>query len=412
VELIPDAARGFFHATLPAVFRLKTKTPDSVEFSAQAGELKFTKKFLLASDNGLNTVRITATNGAGGARTLGPWELRVGPGLDTVKSEVKENKDLQKAVYTFQETGRKHPTFKELKDDPAQSDWVWAGMNNRYFLAALAGGNFRDTRPFERLEKVGENAKTPMLVVPMPAVELKPGETRTWEAQFYLGPKDYTRLKKLGMGLDRSVDFGFFSPLAKLANSSLVYFHKVTGNYGAAIIILSVIIQLLLTPLSFKSFKAMAVMKKIQPEMQAIQKKYKEDPKRMNQEVMDLYKRHGTNPLGGCLPMLLQIPVFFALFTALRNSWDLHGAPFVFWIKDLSAKDPFYVMPIVMGGIMFLQQHLSPQTSDPAQAAMMKWMPVIFTFMFLTFPSGLVLYWLINSIWGFAQSMYLQKKMA
>ena len=259
---------------------------------------------------------------------------------------------------------------------------------------------------------MGENEKTPELVVPVPAAELKPGETRTWETQFYLGPKDYALLQKLGFGLDRSVDFGFFAPLAKLADSSLVYFHKLTGNYGISIIILSVIIQLLLTPLSYKSFKAMAVMKKIQPEMQAIQKRYKDDPKRMNTEVMDLYKRHGTNPLGGCLPMLLQIPVFFALFTALRGSWNLHGAPFIFWIKDLSAKDPFYVLPLVMGGIMFLQQHLSPQTSDPSQAAMMKWMPVIFTFMFLTFPSGLVLYWLINSTWGFAQTMYLQKKMA
>ena len=409
VELIPDAARGFFSATLPADFRLKTKTSDSVEFSARSGEFQFTKKFILSPDNGMNAIQITAENVSGSARTLGSWELRVGPGLGTVKSEEKDNKDLQQAAYTFQESGRKHPTFKELKDEPAQNDWVWTGMNNRYFLAALAGGNFQNTRPLKRLEKVGENAKTPMLVLPIPAVELKPGEKRTWEAQFYLGPKDYSRLKKLGMGLDRSVDFGFFSPLAKLANSSLVYFHKVTGNYGAAIIILSVIIQLLLTPLSFKSFKAMAVMKKIQPEMQAIQKKYKDDPKRMNAEVMDLYKRHGTNPLGGCLPMLLQIPVFFALFTALRNSWDLHGAPFIFWIKDLSAKDPFYVMPLVMGGIMFLQQHLSPQTSDPSQAAMMKYMPIIFTFMFLTFPSGLVLYWLINSTWGFAQTMYLQK---
>ena len=412
VELIPDAARGFFSATFPAVFRLKAKTSDSVEFSARSGDFQLTKKFVFSPDNGLNTVQITAENVSGRAQTLGQWELRVGPGLGTVKSEMKENKDLQKAAYTFQESGRKHPTFKELKDEPAQGDWVWTGLNNRYFLAALAGGNFQNTRPLRRLEKVGENEKTPVLVLPMPAVELKPGEKRTWEAQFYLGPKNYALLKKLGMGLDRSVDFGFFSPLAKFANDSLVYFHKVTGNYGAAIIILSVIIQMLLTPLSYKSFKAMAVMKKIQPEMQSIQKKYKDDPKRMNQEVMDLYKRHGTNPLGGCLPMLLQIPVFFALFTALRNSWDLHGAPFIFWIKDLSAKDPFYVMPIVMGGIMFLQQHLSPQTSDPSQAAMMKYMPIIFTFMFLTFPSGLVLYWLINSTWGFAQTMYLQKKMA
>ena len=428
VELVPEAARGFFSATLPADFRLKTKTSDSVEFSARTGEFQFTKKFILSPDNGMNTIQITAENVSGKARTLGQWELRVGPGLGTVQTEMKENAALQQAAYTFQESGRKPPTFKELKDEPAQSDWVWAGLNNRYFLAALAGGNFQNTRPLKRLEKVGENAKTPMLVLPIPAVELKPGEKRTWEAQFYLGPKDYSRLKKLGMGLDRSVDFGFFSPLAKLANSSLVYFHKVTGNYGAAIVILSLIIQLLLTPLSYKSFKAMAVMKKIQPEMQAIQKKYKDDPKRMNQEVMDLYKRHGTNPLGGCLPMLLQIPVFFSLFNALRNSWSLHGAPFVFWIKDLSAPDTLFghipaaiplvggtavgLLPLVMGGVMFLQQSMSPQTSDPSQAAMMKWMPIIFTFMFLNFPSGLVLYWLINSTWGFAQTMYLQKKMA
>ncbi|OGR44793.1 MAG: hypothetical protein A2X35_05715 [Elusimicrobia bacterium GWA2_61_42] len=411
VELIPDPARGFFSTTLPAAFSLKNKTSDSVEFSARAGELQFTKKFTFSPDNGLNTLQITASNVSGRTQTLGQWELRVGPGLNTVKSEMKENAGELKAQYTFTEEGRKHPTLKELKDEAAQHDWVWTGMNNRYFLAALVGGNFQGTRPVRRLEKVGEEEKTPGLVVPVPAADLKPGEKRTWETRFYLGPKDYARLQKLGLGLDRSVDFGFFAPLAKLANSSLVYFHKVTGNYGLAIIILSVIIQLLLTPLSYKSFKAMAVMKKIQPEMQAIQKKYKEDPKRMNAEVMDLYKRHGTNPLGGCLPMLLQIPVFFALFTALRNSWDLHGAVFVFWIKDLSAKDPFYVMPLVMGGIMFLQQHLSPQTTDPSQATMMKFMPVIFTFMFLTFPSGLVLYWLINSTWGFAQTMYLQKKM-
>ncbi len=412
VELVPDPSRGFFAATLPGVFKLKAQTSDSVEFSAQAGTVQLTKKFIFSPDNGLNTLQITAVNASAKTQTLGAWELTIGPGLGTVKSEEKENAKLCKADYTFSETGRKYPTLKELKDEPAQSDWVWTGLNNRYFLAALVGGNFQGTRPVRRLEKVGENSKTPELVLPVPAAELKPGEKRTWETQFYLGPKDYTRLQQLGNGLDRAVDFGFFSPLAKLADSSLGYFYKLTGNYGAAIIILSLIIQLMLTPLSFKSYKAMAVMKKIQPEMKSLQDRYKDDPKRMNQEIMDLYKRHGTNPLGGCLPMVLQIPVFFSLFTALRNSWHLHGAHFIFWIKDLSAKDPYYVLPLIMGAVMFLQQHMNPQTSDPSQAAMMKWMPVIFTFMFLTFPSGLVLYWLINSTWGFAQSMYLQKKTA
>ncbi len=412
IELIPDAGQGFFASSLPYRFRLKARTAGSLEFSADGpGGLTVTKKFVLSADGGINSFSMDITNKGRTPQILPAWELTVGPGLGTAKSEEKENPKLWRAAYAFMETGRKHPTVKVLKDEPAQNDCVWAGVDNRYFLAALAGGNLDKTRPLRREEKVGTN-KAPLLAVPFAAEQLNPGESRRWATSFYLGPKDYQRLQKLGMGLDRSVDFGFFSPLAKLANSALTYFFRLTGNFGAAIVILSVLIQLLLTPLSFKSYKAMAVMKKIQPEMQEIQKRYKDDPKRMNQEVMDLYKRHGTNPLGGCLPMLLQIPVFFALFTALRNSWTLHGAPFIFWIKDLSAKDPFYVLPLVMGGIMFLQQHLSPQTADPAQAAMMKWMPLIFTFMFLSFPSGLVMYWLINSIWGFAQNMYLKNKMA
>jgi len=412
-ELIPVTGRGYFQTTLPGDFKLTSKTASRVEFTAQQGPLRVTKRYTFSPDNGLNTLEIEAVNTSSQRLALAPWELRLGPGLDTVASEMKENASELKAAYTHAEAGRKHPVFKEIEvDEPAANDWVWTGLNNRYFLAALADASFNTTRPVRRDETVGDKKEVPLLAVPMPSGELAPGERRTWSSKFYIGPKDYEGLKALGFGLDRAVDFGFFAPIAKLANSSLAYFYKVTGNYGAAIIILSVLIQLLLTPLSYKSFKAMAVMKKIQPEMQAIQKQYKSDPQRMNKEIMDLYKRHGTNPLGGCLPMLLQIPVFFALFTALKNSWSLHGAPFGLWIKDLSAKDPFYVLPLVMGGIMFLQQHLSPQTTDPAQATMMKWMPVIFTFMFLTFPSGLVLYWLVNSVWGFAQTMYLQKKMA
>ncbi|MEK7721768.1 MAG: membrane protein insertase YidC, partial [Elusimicrobiota bacterium] len=323
VELIPDQETGFFASSLPGTFKLKSKTANSLEFEAspQPG-LLVTKRFTFSEDNSLNSLSVTAVNASYTAQLLPAWELSIGPGLGTVKSEEKENPKLWKAVYTYKETGRKHPTLtdlKALKDEPARADWVWAGVENRYFLAAITGDGLSGIRPAHREALVRDN-KAPLLALPMPPSELKPGEKRAWETQFYIGPKDYGKLKAIGHGLDRSVDFGFFSPLAKLANSSLVYFQKITGNYGAAIIILSVIIQIMLTPLSFKSYKAMAVMKKIQPEMQSIQKRYKEDPKRMNAEVMDLYKRHGTNPLGGCLPMLLQIPVFFSLFTALRES--------------------------------------------------------------------------------------------
>jgi YidC/Oxa1 family membrane protein insertase len=164
-------------------------------------------------------------------------------------------------------------------------------------------------------------------------------------------------------------------------------------------------------PLTFKSSKSMLLMKKLQPEMKKIQEKFKKDPKRLQQETMELYKKHKTNPFGGCLPMLVQIPIFFALFTALRNSWDLHGAGWIFWITDLSAKDPYYVLPIVMGAMMFVQQKLTMAVSDKSQAAIFKWMPLIFTFMFLRFPAGLVLYWLTSNVISFFQQLYIRKIM-
>ncbi|MEI7481278.1 MAG: membrane protein insertase YidC [Elusimicrobiota bacterium] len=413
VELVKDPSPGFLSSFDDLTFTLKSKTNDSVTFEARAANgVIILKKFTLNGEHKINLLEITAVNPSAAPAVFAAWNIKLGPGLGTVKSEEKENPSLWKAQYTFQEDGKKFPTIKTIKENQKAGPWIWAGVDNRYFLAAVMGGDLkRDVLNISQPEIDGK--KAPLLSIPFEAELLAPRETRVWRVEFYIGPKDYKLLQTLGRGLDRSVDFGFFSPLAKIANSALDYFQKLTGNYGVAIVIISVLLQILIFPLSWKSYKAMAVMKKIQPEMQAIQARYKSDPKRMNTEVMELYKRHGTNPLGGCLPMLLQIPIFFALFTALRNSWPLHGAPFIFWIKDLSAKDPYYILPLVMGGIMFLQQHLSPQTGgDKAQMAMMKWMPVVFTFMFLTFPSGLVLYWLINSIWGFAQTMILQKQQA
>jgi len=412
IELVLSPEEGLFSSFEGLTFSIKNKNAQNPEFSAKTKQgVTVSKKFFLNGPDRINSIEITALNASSKPAALEPWTLSIGPGLGTVPSEEKENPKLTYAQYTFQEPGKKHPTIKKLKEDAQTGPWVWAGVDNRYFMAAVIGGVFdRDRLNYCSVEIKGN--KVPRLAIPFGETKLACGATKTWKLDFYAGPKNYALLKNLGGGLDRSVDFGFFAPLAKLADSSLGYFYRLTGNYGVAIIILSVLIQIILSPLSLKSYKSMALMKKIQPEMQEIQRRYKKDPKRMNQEVMDLYKRHGTNPLGGCLPMVLQIPVFFALFTALRNSWNLHGAPFIFWIKDLSAKDPYYVLPLIMGAIMFFQQTLNPQAGDPAQAKVMKWMPVIFTFMFLSFPSGLVMYWLINSLWGFAQTMYLQKKMA
>lgn len=210
VELVPDSGMGFFASSLPYKFKLKTKTADSAEFTAAGPDgVVITKKFTFSADNSLNKLSITAANTGRKPVILPAWDLTVGPGLNTVKSEQKENPKLWRAIYAFQETGKKHPTVKNLKDGNAENDCVWAGVDNRYFLAALAGGSMEKTRPYRKEEMVGET-KAPMLVVPFAAQELKPGADFNFETSFYLGPKDYAFLQKVGNGLDRSVDFGLF----------------------------------------------------------------------------------------------------------------------------------------------------------------------------------------------------------
>ncbi|MEA3307690.1 MAG: membrane protein insertase YidC, partial [Elusimicrobiota bacterium] len=390
------------------------KRSHSLGFESRTNKnFRIKKEYDFDRNSGINTLEISVSNLTSQNQMFDKWQLKMGPGLGTVENEKKENTKLWEAKYAVLEKDRKHPTVYEIDENTSIDNWSWVGIDNRYFLAAIIGNDdLADNKSILFDEPEIDDKEAPFISMPFASTMLRPNETKTWRIDFYIGPKDYEKLEDLGHGLDRSVDFGFFSPLAKLANSLLLYFFNLTGNYGFAIIILSIILQILMFPLSWKSYKAMNMMKKLQPELQSLQKRYKDDPKRLNTEVMAMYKKHGTNPLGGCLPMLLQIPIFFALFTALRNSWALHGADFIFWITDLSSKDPFYVLPITMGAIMLLQQHVTPQTAggDKGQMAVMKWMPVIFTFMFLTFPAGLVLYWLINSVSSFAQQLYLQKQ--
>ncbi len=187
------------------------------------------------------------------------------------------------------------------------------------------------------------------------------------------------------------------------------YFYGMTGNYGWSIIILTFLIKLVFFPLSHKSFKSMKGMQKIQPYVKIIQERNKDDRQKMNQELLDLYKKHRVNPLGGCLPMLLQIPVFIALYHALFFSIELRGAPFMLWIQDLSVSDPYYVTPVLMGATMFLQQKMTPMVGDPIQQKIMMFLPIVFTFLFLTFPAGLVIYWTVNNLLTISQQFYIYK---
>jgi len=227
--------------------------------------------------------------------------------------------------------------------------------------------------------------------------------------RIYIGPKEEERLKTLGVNAEKLVDFGFFTVVAK----PLVWFvkltNKVTKNFGIDIIIISILIKIIFLPLTQISFKSMKEMQKVQPEMSRLKETFKNDKARLQQEIMLLYKRRKINPMSGCLPMLIQIPVFIALYNALQYTIEMRHAPFFLWIKDLAAKDPIYITPLIMGATMVIQQKMTPTAADPAQAKMFMLMPVMFTFLFLNFPSGLVLYWLVNNILSIAHQYYLNK---
>jgi YidC/Oxa1 family membrane protein insertase len=228
----------------------------------------------------------------------------------------------------------------------------------------------------------------------------------------YAGPKERDRLKKFGVGLEHIVDFGFFSILAMPLFWLMKVFYTIFPNYGVSIIILTILVRIPFIPLINKGQASMKKLQDIQPKMVEIREKYKKDPQKMQKELIELYKKNKVNPMGGCLPILLQIPVFFALYKVLLLAIELRGAPFMLWITDLSAKDPYYILPIIMGATMVIQMKMTPSTMEPIQQKIMMLMPVVFTFLFLTFPSGLVLYWLVNNVLSIAQQFYVNKKLA
>ena len=282
---------------------------------------------------------------------------------------------------------------------------VWSAFADKYFMDAVIAekgsiATVRTARPANDL-----------LVrdISSPAISVLPGQSAAVSYSLYYGPKDLDILKMQGNRLEEVIDYGWFGPIAKPLIYSLKFLYKYTGNYGVAIIIITCILKLLFFPLTHKSYKSMKDMQKLQPMMAELKEKFKSDRDAMNRAVMELYKTHKVNPMGGCLPMLVQIPVFFGLYRALMYSIELRHAPFYLWITDLSAKDPYYVTPIIMGASMFIQQKMTPTNMDPIQAKMMLALPVVFTFMFLNFPSGLVIYWLVNNVLTIAQQMYINK---
>ena len=280
----------------------------------------------------------------------------------------------------------------------------WTAIMSRYFIAALISNKKQDYHYY--FKGAGDTYQAGLIdngkVV---------GNHIVFHSKMYIGPKSIAILKKADVGLQRSVDFGLVSFMSKPMHAFLLWMYGIVPNFGLCIIILVVLLKALFFWPTQKSYQSMAAMRKLQPEMARMKELYGDDRQKMSQEMTSLYKKNKVNPLGGCLPVIIQIPVFFALYKTLLISIEMRQAPFFGWIHDMSAHDPYYVLPVLMGISMFFQQRLNPKPPDPMQAKIMQFLPPVFTLLFLKFPAGLVLYWLVNNVLSIVQQKIVLKRM-
>jgi YidC/Oxa1 family membrane protein insertase len=298
--------------------------------------------------------------------------------------------------------------FEDMAEKPfkQQLPGGWVAMIQHYFLSAWIPDPGQSHSYSTRVTRNGYNIGG----FTSPATIVDPGKSATIAARFYAGPKDQYRLAEISEYLDLSVDYGWLWWIAQPLFWLLIQIQSLVGNWGVSIILLTVLIKAGFFKLSATSYKSMANMRRVQPQMTSIRERYGDDKQKQSQAMMDLYKKEKINPLSGCLPILVQMPVFISLYWVLMESVELRQAPFYFWIKDLSAMDPYFILPLIMGASMWFQQKLNPPPPDPMQAKVMQWLPVIFTFFFLWFPSGLVLYWVANNILSIAQQWVITRQ--
>jgi YidC/Oxa1 family membrane protein insertase len=367
--------------------------------------LTIEKSIEISADSHLHRVSLKLSNSGQNPLAI-THEIGWGPGVeasDESEKDGREAKGFQRAL-VFEAS-----KLTKLKAGTHTGTYDWWGVDGHYFLAAFVREPGESPTPETlRVEKEDHYFSVRRSV----SFQLNPGESRVEADSFYVGPKSYQDLKSLGLGLERSVDFGYFAPFGRVIHRALFTFHKVTRNYGWAIILLTIIIQIVVLPLTIKSFQHGQKMKTIQPQMKRLQELYKSDSRRLNTEMLALYQRHGLRFMGmeGCVPMLIQLPVFWALFSTLRNTFELRHAPWIAWIRDLSIHDPYFVLPVLMGGGMFVQQKMTMSSMDPTQKQIMYMMPIIFTFIFLKMPAGLVIYWLTNSLVTIGVQYYLMRR--
>ncbi|QKE65155.1 membrane protein insertase YidC [Aquipseudomonas campi] len=314
---------------------------------------------------------------------------------------------LGAAMWTSEEPYKKvsmSDMDKQADKETVQGGWVaWL---QHYFVTAWIPG--KDTSNVVQTRK--DTKGNYIIGFTGPTLSVAAGAQAETSAILYAGPKIQKHLGELSPGLELTVDYGILWFLAQPIFWLLEHIHSILGNWGWSIIVLTIIIKLAFFPLSAASYKSMARMRAVSPKLAALKEQHGDDRQKMSQAMMELYKKEKINPLGGCLPILVQMPVFLALYWTLLESVEMRQAPWLLWITDLSIKDPFFLLPIIMGATMFIQQQLNPTPPDPMQAKVMKLMPIIFTFFFLWFPAGLVLYWVVNNVLSIAQQWYITRK--
>jgi YidC/Oxa1 family membrane protein insertase len=366
-----------------------TKSGDTVTLQgADAKGLVVTRNYSFSKDNFIVDLVVTIENRGQAPRPVA-WEMAWGPGIDR---HVPEKARAEEAAVSFTAGKLDTVTVKKVGQSQDVGQVSWIGLGSRYFVAVLIpqeGGLAAFVRKTTAAgDEIGLRSSL---------ASLAPAQSVSYRMQAYLGPKDRSRLAAAGHSLERSVDYGFFSWLALPFLAVLQFCYRFLHSYGLAIFALTLLVKGSLFPISLKMYRSMKKMQEMAPRLQALKAKFKGDNQGLQMATMALYKEHKVNPMAGCLPMLIQIPVFFALYKVLYNAIELRGAGFLY-LKDLSQMDPYYVMPILMGATMLIQQRMSPTVGDPMQAKMMMFMPVIMTAMFINFSSGLVLYFLFSNL--------------
>ncbi|HUW98206.1 MAG TPA: membrane protein insertase YidC [Acidiferrobacter sp.] len=373
------------------------------------GSVQVTKTYIFTRGSYLVDVHYTVHNLGHQARSVYLYNQFVHVSAPKTKFYDSEPVYIGAAVYTPATKYHQIP-FADMTKHPLheQSAGGWVAISQHYFLGAAlpppetAALFYSEVLPGPRY-LVGYKTAHPVIVAP--------GATETLATRLFLGPKTPALLQAAAPGLRLTVDYGWLTVLAQPLYAVLAHLQGLTGNWGVAIILLTVLIKLIFFPLSATSFKSMARMRKLQPRMAALKKQHGKDKGALQKATMELYKQEKMNPLGGCLPMVVQIPVFIALYWVLLDSVALRDAPFMLWIHNLAAPDPYFVLPILMGVSMVFQQLLNPAVMDPTQRKVMMIMPVVFTIFFLFFPAGLVLYWVVNNILSILQQWWVMARM-